>query len=227
MDPAAPITGLINLIISNITDVSTSAAGTIATTISPLAGAGFGIYIIIWTFNMMRGGTDELVVDFGLKIMSWALIIGVGLNASNYTSTVIPIVVGVGDDIAAAVMHGSQNANSLDMLALAYLKIIDDGFASVPDGIAGLSTLAIVSLKALIVIFGIAPLLVAAIVTLVTAKAGALLVAMVGPIFFAFALFPATRSYFSAWINSVVSFGLVPVFVAVISLSRCKFPLRY
>lgn len=215
---ALPITGLIDTIVTKLTDVANIAAGTIATTISPLLAVCFGIYIILMTANHMRGEAGLPIIDFFLKMAAWALIIGIGLNASNYTTTVIPIVVGIGDDIATVVTNGSQNVNSLDMLALAYMKIIDDGFAAVPDGIGGLSTLAIVLLKSAMVLLGIAPLLVAATITLVAAKVGSLLIAMVGPIFFGFALFPATRSYFSAWLNSVVSFALVPVFIGAISL---------
>ena len=49
------------------------------------------------------------------------------------------------------------------------------------------------------------------------ANVGSTIVAMVGPIYFCFLLFPATRQYFSAWVNTAFSYALIPLIVAVIA----------
>ncbi len=85
--------GEINKIVSSGADAAASA---IATTVTPLASICFGIYILLICLNYMRGAETEPVIDFGLRCAGFAVIIGLGLNAANYTSMVIPVVTGVG-----------------------------------------------------------------------------------------------------------------------------------
>lgn len=220
MDEAAPITWLVTRISDVVATGAASAAGNIASTITPLASACFGIYIILITISYMRGSESEPVIDFGMRMAGFAVVIGLGLNAANYTSIVIPIVTGVGGDLALAVSGGSVTADTLDQLALHYLNIISDSFEragslSFPFNI---SALLLTGLKSILVALGLIPFLVAAALALIVANVGSLLVAMVGPLFFAFLLFPATRQYFSAWVNTALSYALIPLFVAVVAL---------
>lgn len=220
MDESAPITWLIGRINELVTAGASATASTIVTTITPLVSVCFGIYVILITVNYLRGAESEPVFDFGLRLAGWAVVIGIGLNAANYSAVVIPIVTGIGGDIASAVSGGSATAGTLDQLALHYLQIIDDGFeaASSLDGFAAIGAKIVVCLKSIIIIFGLVPFLVVATLSIIVANVGSVMVAMVGPMFFAFLLFPATRQYFSAWLNSVLSFALVPIFVSVIAV---------
>ena len=72
-------------------------------------------------------------------------------------------------------------------------------------------------MKFVCVLVGLIPFLVAATLCIIVADVGSVLVAMVGPLFFAFLIFPATRQYFSSWLNTALSYALIPVFVAVIA----------
>lgn len=169
--------------------------------------------------NYMRGAETEPILDFGLRIAGFAVVIGLGLNASNYTSTVIPIVTGIGSDLSSAISGGSATAGTLDQLALHYLKILDEGYESASSGGFPLNagSLLLYFIKFFCVLIGLIPFLVAATLCIIVANVGSILVAMVGPLFFAFLIFPATRQYFSAWINTAFSYALIPVFVAVIA----------
>lgn len=220
MDEKAPITWLIAEISSIVSGGASTVAGGISTAIAPLASVGFGIYIILICINYLRGAETEPVIDFGMRCVGFAVIIGLGLNASNYSSIVIPIVTGLGSDLGNIAGGGSASAGSLDSLALHYLKIIEDGFtfASGQSGLDKVATYIQVALKSVVIIFGLAPFLVAATVALVVADTGSIMVAMVGPLFFAFLIFPATRQYFSAWVNTALSYALIPLFVAVIAM---------
>ncbi len=219
MDQSAPITWLINQINTIVASGASSAAGAIATAITPLVSICFGIYVMLITINYLRGAETEPVMDFGMRCVGFAIVISMGLNAANYTSMVIPIVTGLGGDLANAVSGGTVTANSLDTLALAYLQIINDGFTAA-DGFSGftyIGTLLLVVLKSIIVIIGLVPFLVAATLAIIVANTGSFIVAMVGPIFFGCLLFPATRQYFSAWVNTAFSYALIPLMVAVIA----------
>ena len=220
MDEAAPITWLIAKINAVVSSGAATAAGTIASTIAPLVSVCFGIYIILICVNYMRGSETEPVIDFGMRMAGFAIVIGLGLNASNYTTIVIPIITGLGDDLASAVSGGSVTAGTLDELALHYLTIIGDGFESAERLFfpTNITQLIIIGLKSIIIAFGLVPFLVAAALALIVASVGSLLVAMVGPLFFAFLIFPVTRQYFSAWVNTALSYALIPLFVAVVAL---------
>ncbi len=219
MDESAPITWLIQQINSIVTTGANSAAGAIASAVTPLAAACFGIYIILICINYMRGAETEPVIDFGMRIAGFAVIIGLGLNAGNYTGTVLPIVTGLGSDIASAVSGGTATAGTLDQLALHYFKILDDGYeaANSPVFPFNVGPLLLYLIKAACILVGLIPFLVAATLALIVADVGSVLVAMVGPLFFAFLIFPATRQYFSAWVNTAFSYALIPIFVAVIA----------
>lgn len=216
MNDAAPITWLIDRINTLMSSGLVTGAQAISDTITPLVAACFGIYIILIATNYMRGAEQEPVMDFIFRMMSFSVVIGLGLNASAYASHVIPIVTGIGPNLADAITGGSVTAGTLDQLALHYLNIIDKGF----DGIALLTSpgaYVLMLFKSLLIIFGLAPFLIVATVMTIVANAGSIIVAMVGPIYFAFLLFPATRQYFNAWLNTALSYALIPVFVAVIA----------
>ncbi|WCF29623.1 type IV secretion system protein [Xylella fastidiosa] len=219
MDESAPITWLIGEINKIVSSGADAAASAIATTVTPLASICFGIYILLICLNYMRGAETEPVIDFGIRCAGFAVIIGLGLNAANYTSMVIPVVTGVGSDLASAISGGRATAGTLDQLALHYFKILDDGYQSVeamkfPSNVG---PMIIYALKAIFILVGLIPFLVAATVCLIVADVGSVMVAMVGPLYFAFLIFPSTRQYFSSWLNTAFSYALMPIFVAVIA----------
>ena len=219
MDESAPITWLITEINKIVSSGAGATASAIATAVTPLAAVVFGIYIILICINYMRGAETEPVIDFGVRCAGFAVIIGLGLNAANYTSTIIPIVTGIGSDLASAVSSGSATAGTLDKLALHYFKILDDGYESANSPVFpfNVGPLILYMLKCVFILVGLIPFLVAATLCIIVADVGSVLVAMVGPLFFAFLIFPATRQYFSAWLNTALSYALIPVFVAVIA----------
>lgn len=220
MDDAAPITWFIDQINAIVSAGANSTASAIASAVAPLAAVCFGIYIILVTVNYMRGAGTEPVMDFAMRMAGAAVVIGLGLNASNYTSIVIPVVTGLGSDLASAVSGGTASAGTLDQLALHYFTILADGYTSAKAlGFPGnIGPLVLYFFKALCILIGLVPFLVAATLTLVVSNVGAVLIASVGPLFFAFLIFPPTRQYFSAWVNAALSHALVPLFVAVVAV---------
>lgn len=219
IDQSAPISWVINKLNTLVASGVETTATAIAHTITPLISICFGIYMMLITINYMRGAETEPVLDFGLRCASFAVIIGLGISASNYANTVIPIVTGIGGDLAAAVSGGGAISSTLDQLALHYLNIIQVSYdaADARSGLDSLGTKIFWAIKAGIVFIGLMPFLIAATLAIIAADIGILLVAMVGPLFFACLLFPATRQYFSAWINTAFSYALIPLFVAVIA----------
>jgi len=220
MDEAAPITWLIDQINTIVSSGANSTASAITTTITPLVSVCYGIYMLLICLNYMRGAETEPVIDLALRIASGAVIVGLGLSAATYTSTIIPIVTNLGSDLSAAVSGGTATANTLDQLALHYLDILDKGYqsANAPNFPSNVGTLLIYALKAILVIVGLIPFLVSATLCLIVASVGSIIIASIGPLFFAFLLFPATRQYFNAWLNTAFSYAFIPLIVAIIAM---------
>jgi len=219
MDEAAPLTWIIASINAIVTAGAGATANAIATKITPLVTVVFGIYILLISVNYLRGAESEPVLDFGMRCAGFAVIIGMGLAAGQYVALVMPIVTGIGGDLASAVGGGTPTASNLDQLALHYFKILDEGYeaANALFFPANVGPMTLYLMKAALILIGLIPLLVAATLALVVADVGLVIVAMLGPLFFAFLLFPATRQYFSAWVNTIVSYSLIPLIVAVIA----------
>lgn len=224
LNPEAPISSLISYINSMSATALNGVAGTMISTIAPFGGVVFGIYIIFMMWGYMRGTESDPVQDFLLKFFSWAVVIGYGLNAATYTSEILPIVTGLGESFLK--MFGSgANATAMDSLAISVISLINDGFMAIRDknyGISDIGTLigeyGRLIFYAIVLLFGIVPFLVLATVTVIIANIGSQIIGAVGPLFFLALLFPATRQYFSSWLNSVLSYSFIPLFVAIISM---------
>lgn len=219
MDEKAPISWLISKINAIVSSGAADAARALSDAIFPIVSICFGIYMILICINYMRGAESEPVIDLGVRFAGFAVIIGLGLNASNHVDTIIPIVTDIGQDLALKMSVGNKNENSLDKLAVFYLQMLDEGYTKAESGgfpwNAG--SLFLYLVKWFLVVFGLIPFLVAATTSIIVAQVGLVMVAMVGPLFFAFLIFPATRQYFSAWVNTAISYSLIPIFVAVIA----------
>ncbi|MDR0578032.1 MAG: type IV secretion system protein [Candidatus Accumulibacter sp.] len=130
MNDKAPITWLLNRINAIVTAGAGATARGIADTIMPLVFMCFGIYILLILVNYMRGSEDAPVMDFMMRIAAFAAVGTFGLNADIYVAEIMPILTGLGGDLANAVSGGTVGAGTLNQLSLHYLKIIDEGFTA-------------------------------------------------------------------------------------------------
>ena len=191
--------------------------------ISPLVAVGFGIYLLLIAMSYMRDQSpvDGTFFDLLKRLAAWGLIIGCGMNISTYTNTVVPIVMNVPNEMSQA-LSGSPSAsigNPIDSIIDSYLDIIQQlhdkaNEGTVPD--IGAKVEAVFSSLALI-IFG-TPFLIIAAAFITLAKIFIAILLCVGPLFFAAALFPATRQYFEAWTGQVVNYMLLGVFYTLTAI---------
>jgi len=215
---AAPIEWIIQAVTSKLGDTVQKVAVILSAELSDLMMMCFGIYIILIAVNYMRGAAQEPVWDLYIRIVSFAIVIFIFKHVDVYTARIVPIIMDAGKSLGTMIGGGDPDANALDTLAMHYLKIIERDW----DYIANLNGWKQVSawppflLKAGLVIAGLVPFLLLSAALIIIAIVGSTLVAAVGPLFFCFLLFPATRQYFSAWVNAVFCFALIPIFVAVI-----------
>jgi type IV secretion system protein VirB6 len=220
----APVSKVMEIIDSNLVGTVGSASNAIANVITPLVATCFGIYLILLVANYMRGASSNPVWEVWQRTLGFAVIIGIGLNMGNYGNYVVPIVSDFGNDIAAAMSGaepGSGTGSQLDALAKHYIKIIGDDWRRIGelgffDGADNLTQPIIWGMKTFIIMVGLLPFIIIAAVLLIIAKVGTTLIVAIGPLFFACLVFPATRQYFSSWVNAAVSYALIPVFVGLL-----------
>lgn len=197
--------------------------------ITPLFLSAFGLYNLLLTINYMRGAEQKPLMDYFFKLLSWSLIIGIGFNYQTYTEVVMPIVTGptgFGDVLANVFSGGSSSVHTFDLMFRNYVAMINTGFTSAVedskwyDMLTGALAMKIisVSLKAVILLVGVMTFEVIAVSFMLTANIAAQIVAVLGPIFFGFLLFPATRQYFSAWVNTLFSYALIPALIALVAV---------
>jgi type IV secretion system protein VirB6 len=220
MNEAAPIAWIIAKINAIIQGGAGAAATALAAKVAPIFAACFGIYIILIALNYIRGAEENFVGDLMYRVLGFSLILAICVNASSYVSFVMPLVTGLGGELASALTGGSVNETSLDTLVLSYVTIVNDGFDAVGllDKLENPLIYIELVVKAAIVLISLIPFLVSATLMLIVASVGSQIIAMVGPLYMGFLLFPATRQYFSAWLNSAFSYALIPVIVGVISI---------
>jgi type IV secretion system protein VirB6 len=223
----APVQGVIDTVTDGLSSTIKDVSKFISDAVTPLVATCFGIYMILTAVNYMRGATSEPVFDFWLRIAGFSIIIGLGLNMENYNSYVVPIVISLGNDLANAISGGNEAAGALDQLIDHYKKILDQTYrqAAHSEG-GGFVQVVLWAVMAAIIVITLIPFVVLATVLLVTAIVGSVMIAAVGPIFFGFMVFPATRQYFSAWLNSALSYALIPLFTAVIAMMSVNMSKR-
>ena len=206
-------TNIFTLIDDSIVKVVLDKSGTLISVVQPLLLSGFTVYLLFLIVSYWTASLEETAIDLFKKGMTWLVILTFALNISSYNEFVVPMVLGFGDFLAHKFSGSNSSVNgNLDELA----SIVLDGMKATFDKAEGVSG----TLMAVVTIFMIA---IASIIFLVIsagyillAKVFAGMLVIIGPIFIGLALFPATRQFFSAWLNQVVNYTLLTLFISIL-----------
>jgi type IV secretion system protein VirB6 len=219
MNPQAPITWLISRIDALVFNSTLTAAQALSSKIMPIVFLGFMVYVMLICFNYLRGAEDNFVGDMLYRFVMFAIVMTVGITYPAYSTIVYPFAKGLGDSFASGLISTSAGANDLDSLAIFYLNIVTESFDQISfwDKVTSPVTPIMLVFKSILLVGCLVPFLVAATIVIIVAKIGTSLVLMVGPLFVSFLLFPATRQWFSSWLNAVFSYSLIPLLVAAVS----------
>lgn len=206
-------TNIFTLIDDSIVKVVVSKSANLITVIEPLLLSGFTVYLLFLFLSYWNSSFEENIVDFFKKSIAWFVILGLSLNLGNYNEYVVPFVLGLGDGLSHTFSGTDTSVNgNLDELT----TIILDGIAETlkeADGISG-TVVAIITIL-LISVFSLIFLVISAGYILL-AKVFAGILVVVGPVFIALALFPATRQFFSSWLNQVLNYALLTLFIHIL-----------
>lgn len=173
--------------------------------ISPLVAAGFGLYVMLIVASYLRGENDDPIQDFLFRMLGWGLIITLGLNATMYTAHVVPIINGLGEDLAGTVGTQFSSAAALDVMLNKFL----DSFIQLYTLADGIKQTMFAVLAILTVSLFAGAFMVVAIAYIILAKLALGILVAVGPLFIASALFPATRDLFKAWTAQILNYAFL------------------
>lgn len=236
--------------------------------VMPAFQAVFIVYcmFVIWSYWENESSIQGTFIDLMKRIISWGLILGLGMNIDSYMNTVMPVVNDLGTDLAAGYSGNTADASMLDSvidkinaigtatLEAAYAandqqmdvastgevattpaedegffgsfgSAVGDAVSSVGDAITGgmfeaafgtIGNIIIAILKVGILWAFAAPFIAVAMAYMLVTQVMLSLLAGIGPLFFGFALFPATRTYFTNWVGQVLNYGFYFLFVIVV-----------
>lgn len=206
-----------NTVINNL------AGGTanLANIVAPAFQAVFLVYVIFiaWSYWQSNSSVESTAIDLVKRVAVWGLILGFSMNISSYNANIMPIVLGMGDGLAQAFTGtGDTNAVALDSLATQIVDIIaansdaaweTEGIGEKIGAVIGTTVDNALMLIAAAIFFVIA----AAYIVMV--KIFLAILVVLGPIFIAFLLFPATRQYGMNWINQVFNYSLLTLLINI------------
>lgn len=204
------------------TVIQTIAGGTanLLAIISPAIAACFVVYVmfVAWSYWQNGASIEGTMIDLVKRVAAWGIILGFSMNLAGYNSYILPIVLHLGDGLSQA-FSGSpaSDASALDALTQSIIDVIVDNreAASEVGGLDGIGATVDAAINNMILIVASAIFLIIAAAYLVLAKVFLAILAVVGPIFLGFALFPATRQFAMAWINQVLNYSLLMLFLNV------------
>lgn len=213
-------TNIFTLVDDSIVKVVVEKSGVFITVLQPLFLSCFTVYLFYLLISYWTGNLEDIAIDLFKRAMSWLVILTFTLNISSYNEFVVPLVMNFGDFLSQKFSGGGSTiSGSLDDLA----SIILDGMQATLEESSGLAgTFTAVLTVILIAVASIIFLIISAGYILL-AKIFLGMLVIIGPIFIGLALFPSTRQYFSAWLNQVVNYTLLTLFISVMMAIFIKF----
>ncbi|MGL4928263.1 MAG: type IV secretion system protein [Plesiomonas shigelloides] len=189
----------------------------ISSAISPVFLAFIGLYVCFIAYSIIYSQRDVVMQEVTKTIMSFAVVAAFTYSGNYYAQYVVPFVMNAGGDLSGALTGNSDVASTIDSLwnqlttsldtywdtAVSLLKWNDFGGWLKTGVIYAIGYLG----GAILVLYSALFLCVS------TFMVGILL--SVGVIFISFAVFPSTRSMFTAWCGHCLNYVLLNVFYTI------------
>lgn len=188
--------------------------------LSPLFLSAFIIYVMLvfWSY-WQNPNPESTMIDLIKRVMVWGIIISCSINIGTYNNTVVPIVLGFGDGLSQAFSgNAGSNASALDALASQIVDLVNANAQKAweTDGIVEtIGAVIDTTINNAIILIASAIFLVIAAAYIILTKVFLAILAVIGPMFIACFLFPATRQFGMAWVNQVVNYSFLMLFINI------------
>jgi type IV secretion system protein VirB6 len=170
------------------------------------------VYVMIWGYLQLTGRIEEPFAAGLKRIVTLAVIFGVGLHLWLYNTLVVDTFYDAPTQFAAAVVGASDPVRTIDAIWSAGGSVADqvfrDGGAWTGFGykLAGIVIWLTVGLLCVYTMFLLA----------LSSVALSVLLAL-GPFFIALLLFEATRRFFEAWLAQLANYALITILTVMIA----------
>lgn len=203
-------TELVNVVTNITTGMSSAVSG-------PL-GIAMTIYIIMYGIAILRGAINELFIDFAIRGLKLIAIWTVAATAGGYSQWAGNFIVVELPNLVNELV-GANGQSVADQIMLKGDEVRNQFTQDISQ--YGWSEIANILITGLIMFMVLIQMsVVAAIIWAVSlwAYVALTLVAAVGPLFVAFALFDFSRGWFFAWLGQILNFFLLSLLVQVLGM---------
>jgi type IV secretion system protein VirB6 len=170
------------------------------------------VYVMIWGYLQLMGRIEEPFVAGLRRIVTLALVFGVGLHLWLYNTLIVETFYNAPTEFAAAVVGASDPVHIIDAIWNQGGAVADQlfrggsGAGRVGFALAGVAAWALVGLLCVYTMFLLA----------LSSIALSILLAL-GPFFIALLLFDPTRRFFDAWLAQLANYALVTILTVMVS----------
>ncbi len=197
----------------------TDGAASLASSLQDVAYTLLAVYMILWGWSMMRGVIQEPIMDAVSRILRLTFIITFATNSTIYANDLAtflydwpPAMAGIISGVPSMSITQLLDqiaANGLDLASQAWqaASIANLG-AYIVSFILFVITITITSITACIII---------------SAKLGLALLLTLGPLFILMLLFKPSEDYFSKWLASVFTAGILIVLASMTAMLLFKY----
>lgn len=203
----------------SLTAKMTGISSTISAELTAPLTAAMTIYLFLYGWAIIRGSVQEPLLDFTLRGVKLAIIWTLVSSAGDYSSWVGDTVLNGIPDFVERLTGSSTRLPSDPVMTMAG-KISLEIQQQYGTGLAGSIYGYVLSVVLILVAVPFAAL---AFVVSLLVHFGLALMAAIGPLFVAFALFEVSRGWFFAWLGQILNFALLKLLVIVLMAATTAF----
>jgi type IV secretion system protein VirB6 len=184
----------------------------LAATLEPAVMTFAVLYVMAWGYLHLTGQIEEPFVHGLKRIAMIAMILGVTLNLWLYNTVIVDTFYDAPTQLAAAVVGSGDPVSTIDSIwqsggsVAGNLWVKGHLWNGLGFLIAGAAVWCLIGLLCVYAMFLIA----------LSSIALAVLLAL-GPLFFAFLFFDATKRFFSAWVSQLTTYSLITVITVMLA----------
>lgn len=186
---------------------------------SPFFFVCLSMYIVYIVYQYMNDPPDIPVMDIVKRTAALALVTTFAFSADKFMNTIVPFVLGVGDDVAKAISGQQSIAAQIDQLINTITIFINNSWTKLKFDWSEPGIFAQGLITIIIVIIGSLPFIITSFAYIIIAKIMISLLLSFGPIFISFAFFPSMRRNFEQWSSQCLNYiFLTALYSAAFSL---------
>ncbi len=199
-----------------------AAAQSLSSIIAPLVGLCYTLYLMLICLNFIRGAETNFVSDILYRVFILIFFLTIGLSYTKYSTIVVPIIT---EAFTSFSLGFTGSATSYPALLDSTYGLITtyvgasklasiSTFSGVLQSLIPLSSF-MLDLKSILLLVSVLIFTIPCFLIITIAKFIIYSCIAVGPLFFALLVFPATRQYFSAWLNTVFGAIILALLVGI------------